>query len=232
MARIGRPDIPWSVNKLARAVTKWTQAWDTNGKIDFINSSHKWLPAMLSCVLHSSALSTGFISRLRLFCDLKDSKSTSGRVLCIFGSRTFVPISWMCKKQTSVSHSSTESEIISLDAGLRMDGLPAVDLMDVAMEVIRSSNNTARQGRLAQGNLGWRGDHSVNKTKTKTSTEKSKRDVDQLSNVNYVPTNTHASQCKSQLCIFEDNEADEVQRWDTCPEPTELRLIGCSTASI
>ena len=33
----------------------------------------------------------------------------------------------MCKKQMSVSHSSTESEIISLDAGLRMDGLPALD---------------------------------------------------------------------------------------------------------
>ena len=27
----------------------------------------------------------------------------------------------MCEKQTSVSHSSTESEIISLDAGLRLD---------------------------------------------------------------------------------------------------------------
>ena len=54
--------------------------------------------------------------------DLEDSKSTSGGTLCIFGSHTFVPISWMCKKQTSVSHSSTESEIISLDAGLRMDG--------------------------------------------------------------------------------------------------------------
>ena len=37
-----------------------------------------------------------------------------------FGSHTFVPISWMCKKQTSVSHSSTESEIISLGAGLRL----------------------------------------------------------------------------------------------------------------
>ena len=34
----------------------------------------------------------------------------------------------LCKKQTSVSHSSTESEIISLDAGLRMDGLLALDL--------------------------------------------------------------------------------------------------------
>ena len=30
-----------------------------------------------------------------------------------------------CKKQNSVSHSSVESEIISLDAGLRMDGIPA-----------------------------------------------------------------------------------------------------------
>ena len=48
--------------------------------------------------------------------DLEDSKSTSCGVLCIFGSHTFVPISWMCKKQLSVSHSSTEAEIISLDA--------------------------------------------------------------------------------------------------------------------
>ena len=52
--------------------------------------------------------------------DLEDSKLTSGGTLCIFGSRTFVPISWRNKKQTSVSHSLTESEIISLDAGLRL----------------------------------------------------------------------------------------------------------------
>ena len=35
----------------------------------------------------------------------------------------------MCKSQTSVCHSSTESEIISLDADLRMDGIPALDLV-------------------------------------------------------------------------------------------------------
>ena len=34
--------------------------------------------------------------------DLEDSKSTSGGTLCAFASHTFVPISWMCKKQTSV----------------------------------------------------------------------------------------------------------------------------------
>ena len=63
--------------------------------------------------------------------DLEDSKSTSAVVLCIFGSRTLVPCSWMCKKQTSVSHSSTKSEVISVDAGLRMDGLLALGLWDV-----------------------------------------------------------------------------------------------------
>ena len=52
--------------------------------------------------------------------------------MCIFGSHTLVPTSWMCKKQTSVSHSSPEAEAISLDAGLRMDGIPA--LLDLRVE--------------------------------------------------------------------------------------------------
>ena len=29
LARIGRPDILWSVNKLARSITKWTKSCDT-----------------------------------------------------------------------------------------------------------------------------------------------------------------------------------------------------------
>ena len=49
--------------------------------------------------------------------------------LCIFGSHTFVPTRWMCKKQTSVPNSSTEAEIVSLDADLRMDGIPALDVL-------------------------------------------------------------------------------------------------------
>ena len=54
--------------------------------------------------------------RLWLFQDfdtagnLEGSKSTSCGTLCVFGSLTFVPISWMCKKQTCVSRSSTESD--------------------------------------------------------------------------------------------------------------------------
>ena len=72
--------------------------------------------------------------------DLEDSKSTSGDVLCIFGSRTSVPISWMCKKRTSVSH-SLQNRNFFLDAGLRMDGMPALDLGDIVIEVLRSAKD-------------------------------------------------------------------------------------------
>ena len=44
----------------------------------------------------------------------------------------------MCKKQTAVSHSSTEFEIISLDTGLRLDGLPALELWDLIVSVFGS----------------------------------------------------------------------------------------------
>ena len=115
LARIGRADILWSVNKLARSTTKWTKACD------------KRLNRLISYIHHTSEYkqychvgNTAKQCRLGLFQDsdfagdLEDSKSTSGGTLCVFGSHTFVPTSWMCKKQTSVSHSSTEAEVISL----------------------------------------------------------------------------------------------------------------------
>ena len=123
LARIGRPDILWSVNKFALSITKWTKACDKrlNRLISYIHHTREYKQY---CHVGNTAKQC----RLGLFQDsdfagdLEDSKSISGGTLCIFGSHTFVPISWMCKKQTSVSHSSTESEIISLDTGLRLDG--------------------------------------------------------------------------------------------------------------
>ena len=80
--------------------------------------------------------------------DLEDSKSTSGGTLCVLGSHTFVPISWMCKKQTAVSHSSTESEIISLDTGLRLDGLPALELWYLIVSVLGNVSSVSDRGNL------------------------------------------------------------------------------------
>ena len=55
----------------------------------------------------------------------------------------------MCKKQTAVSHSSTESEIFSLDVGLRLDGIPALDLWDLIVAVLGNTN----QSNKARGDL-------------------------------------------------------------------------------
>ena len=119
LARIGRPDILWSVNKLARSITKWTKACDKrlNRLISYIHHTCEYKQY---CHVGNTAkqCKLGLFQDSDFAGDLEDSKSTSGGTLCVFGSHTIVPISWMCKKQTAVSHSSTESEIISLDTGL------------------------------------------------------------------------------------------------------------------
>ena len=115
LAPIGRPDILWSVSKLARSVTKWTQACDKRlarliSHITQTNSDN------LVMWKHSTALQMGLVSRLRLCRQSSGLNINVRRCLVYFRRRTFVPVSWMCKKQTAVSHISTESEIISLDA--------------------------------------------------------------------------------------------------------------------
>ena len=98
------------MNKLARSTTKWTKTCDKRLK-RLISYIHHTCEYQQYCYVGNTAKQC----RLGLFQDsdftgdLEDSKSTSGGTLCVSGSHTFVPTSWMCKKQTSVSHSSTES---------------------------------------------------------------------------------------------------------------------------
>ena len=124
--------------------------------------------------------------------DLEDSKSTSGGLLCFCGSQTFVPINWMCKKQTSVSHSSTKAELISLDAGLRMDGIPALDLWDLIIEFFHSSPDQSEKTKdQARGNS-LRETASNKHTQNQTE-DPTKHNNLELSNVDYVSSNTKSS---------------------------------------
>ena len=125
--------------------------------------------------------------------DLEDSKSISGGTLCVFGSHTFVPISWMCKKQTSVSHSSTESEIISLDTGLRLDGLPALELWDLIDSVL--------------GNVSHVSDRSEQPDNDVHKRHKSQRKIDVMKDIDSVPSNVRSARPEALLYVFEDNEA-------------------------
>ena len=59
----------------------------------------------------------------------------------------------VCKKQTCVSHISTDSEIISLDTGLRMDGIPVLDPWDLVIVVMHSNSNQRQKDKQARRNL-------------------------------------------------------------------------------
>ena len=182
------------MNKLARSITKWTKACD------------KRLNRLISKIHHTSEYkqfchvgNTAKQCRLGLFQDsdfagdLEDSKSTSGGTLCVFGSHTFVPISWMCKKQTSVSHSSTESEIISLDTGLRLDGLLALELWDLIVSVF--------------GNISHISDITGKPVNGENKHHKSHNKIDAMQDIDSVPSNVQSARQEALLYVFEDNEA-------------------------
>ena len=59
-----------------------------------------------------------------------DAKSKSGGYLVFKGPNTFFPLAWVSKGQTSVSRSTTESEIVSLAHSLFQEGLPALSLWE------------------------------------------------------------------------------------------------------
>ena len=99
----------------------------------------------------------------------------------------------MCKKQTSVSHSSTESEIISLDTGLRLDGLPALELWDLIVSVL--------------GNVSRVSDRSGQPDNDVHKHHKSQKKINVMENIHSVPSNVQSSRQEALLYVFEDNEA-------------------------
>ena len=58
-----------------------------------------------------------------------------------FWKQNICPTQLNVQEKTCVSHGSTESEIISLDAGLRLDGIPALDLWDLIVAVLHGNTN-------------------------------------------------------------------------------------------
>ena len=99
VTRIGRPDILWSVNKLARSVTQWTQACDRRlTKADFLHSSYERFPTVLSCGKHGTALQTAFVSRLRLCWRPWGLKINCRWCLVFFWKSTFCPSQLGCAR--------------------------------------------------------------------------------------------------------------------------------------
>ena len=127
-ARMARWDLLRCTQSLASRVTKWSRDCDVG--------LHR-----LICYINSSLDVTmqGFIGdritecKLWLFCDAdwageRDSKSTSGCALFLVGPNTYYPLNAFSKKQTSITTSSTESEVVAANHGIRAQGLPSLSL--------------------------------------------------------------------------------------------------------
>ena len=195
LARIGRPDILWSVNKLARSITKWTKACGKRLN-RLISYTHHTCEYKQYCHVGNTAKQRrlGLFQDSDFVGDLEDSKSTSGGTLCVFGNHTFVPISWMCKKQTAVSHSSTQSKIISLDTGLRLDGLLALELWDLIVSVL--------------GNVSRVSDGSGKPESDVHKRHEPHKKINVMKDIDSVPsTNVQSARQEALLYVFEDNEA-------------------------
>ena len=77
-------------------------------------------------------------------------RSTSGVFLALYGPHTFSPLSAQSKKQTAVSHSTVEAEIIAADHAIRISWLPALPLWEkildrtLSLDVYQDNQATAR----------------------------------------------------------------------------------------
>ena len=213
LARLGRPDILWSVNKFARSITKWTNTFD-KGLSRLISYIHHTCEYKQHCHVGNTAKQCRLgLTQDSVFAgDLEDSKSSSGgkhfTTMQTFQDSDFagrmgglrINFKWtlMCirephvrsnkldvkKKQTAVSHSSTESEIISLDAGLRLDGIPALGLWDPIVAVLHGNTYHSNQewGDLCTNHREVREvPHTLQKRK------QSQRVINDLNNVDLFP---------------------------------------------
>ena len=127
-ARMARYDLLRAVQGLAARVTKWSQDCDKalHRLVCYINSTLKYKQkAFIGDPIN--------LCRLWLFADADhageyDSRSTSGCLLVLVGPNTYFPLTAFSKKQTSVSMSSTEAEVVSANVSLRAVGLPSSGL--------------------------------------------------------------------------------------------------------
>ena len=135
LARIGRSHILLSVKCLARAIIKRNAACDERlARVisDIHNASS--LQRVLSCGKYCSGMQIGSFSS-------SSFREGPSQFLANFNRnvlhrwKSHIRTKWLVfKKQTAVSLCSTEAEITTANTGHRVDGLPALNVWDMAAD--------------------------------------------------------------------------------------------------
>jgi hypothetical protein len=66
------------------------------------------------------------------------------------GPNTFAPVTASCKKQTCVSHSSTESEIVAAEQGIRCEGLQVLAFWELVTRLLGTQPNKDAETQTAK----------------------------------------------------------------------------------
>ena len=130
-ARMGRFDLLRPVTALGSRITTWTKLCDAR-----LHRLVCYIKATVSLKMYGWIGDKRDKLELVLYCDAdlagdrNDSKSTSGVFMCLVGPTSFMPLAAVSKKQTSVSKSTPEAEIVAIDHGLSKHALPALSLWE------------------------------------------------------------------------------------------------------
>ena len=91
----------------------------------------------------------------------EEAKSTSGCTAVIVGPNTYFPINSFSKKQTVISTSSTEAEVVAANQALRAEGLPVLALFE-KLACGKVATKLAPKGKYADEEVFTRIDPEIN----------------------------------------------------------------------
>ena len=110
-------------------ITTWGELCDRKlyRVIKFMNGSAAW--RKIGFIGDSpDELELGLFSDADFAGDRVGMRSTSGVFLALYGPHSVFPLTGQSKKQTAVSHSTVEAELVAADHAIRMSGLPGLPL--------------------------------------------------------------------------------------------------------
>ena len=217
LARTGRPDILWSVNKLARSITKWTKACDRR-LARLTSYIHHTSDCRQCCHVRHTAqhCRLGLIQDSDFAGDLDDSKSTSGWFLCVFGSRT------CARRKRQYPTVLQDQKSFRWMLFFRMDGFNCSRFMGCGdrsvtfIEQYQNTNQSSSRTLFAESQI----------------QTPNKRDTEMLISCRMWTTSPQTQillkvslSCTSLKTTKQRSKWSSrgVQRRDTCQEPTELR---------
>ena len=125
-------------------------------------------------------------------------------VYCILVTHSLHRKSNLTSHNMCVTQFSVESEIISLDADLRMDAVPALDLWDLIIDVMHSNSNQKQKDKRARKNLSR--SKTFKKLNSQMNTPVSQGYLE-LSNDDFVSSDVNSGHKGTMFYIFEVNEA-------------------------